>query len=70
VAWVCADGRGVVDLFEPSPTPAPDGDGTEPSVLALAVFDSSGVDAAPLALVHPHGSWIDFPAPAPTNSVD
>ena len=58
IAWVSAEGPGVVELFDPPPPPA--GDGTTPSVLGLALFDDSALDAEALALVHPHGTWLDW----------
>jgi len=58
IAWVSAEGPGVVELFDPPPPPA--GDGTTPSVLGLALFDGSALDAEALALVHPHGTWLDW----------
>jgi hypothetical protein len=34
----------------------------EPSVLGLVVFRDGAADARHLALVHPHGTWIDWRA--------
>jgi hypothetical protein len=34
----------------------------EPSVLGLVVFRDGDHDDRPLALVHPHGNWIDWRA--------
>lgn len=58
IAWVSAEGPGVVELFDPPPPPA--GEGTNPSVLGLALFEGSAPDAEALALVHPHGTWLDW----------
>lgn len=60
IAWLCMDLLGVEPLFsdvvhERGPT-----DET-PSVLGLAVFDDGVIRSArPLALMHPHGHWVDW----------
>ena len=61
VAWISGEGPGVIDLFAPVGAPAV-GDGLEPSVLGLVVFRAGGLDVRLLALVHPHGNWIDWRA--------
>ena len=58
VAWLSAEGPGVVQLIEP-PDPGGERD-TTPSVLGLAVYRDGEVQARPLALMHPHGTWIDW----------
>lgn len=63
VAWICCDGIGVVDLFQPA-TPPPDR-GEIPSVLGLAVFEGCSVDARSLAYVQPHGMWMEWLSSAP-----
>jgi len=57
IAWVSAEGPGVVELFDPPP---PAGDDTTPSVLGLALFDGDNLDVEALALLHPHGTWLDW----------
>jgi hypothetical protein len=61
VAWVSGESLGVVDLFA-GVDAAPDAQGLEPSVLGLVVFRNGVADARFLALVHPHGNWIDWRA--------
>jgi len=58
VAWVCADGAWVADLFPPPTGPDP-GD-LAPSLLGLAVFDGTARDMRALAYIQPHGAWIDW----------
>jgi hypothetical protein len=58
VAWISAEGSGVVELLGPPPK-GPDEE-TTPSVLGLVVYHKSQCDARSLALVHPHGNWIDW----------
>jgi hypothetical protein len=59
VAWISAEGAGVIDLFADARAPF-DAQGTEASVLGLAVFDKGNVVADVLAFVHPHGKWVDW----------
>ena len=61
VAWISGESAGVVDLFAHVEAP-PGAQGLEPSVLGLVVFRDGVVDARFLALVHPHGNWIDWRA--------
>jgi hypothetical protein len=61
LAWISGEGPGVIDLFAPVKAP-PAAPGLEPSVLGLVVFRNGGHDARFLALVHPHGNWIDWRA--------
>lgn len=61
VAWISGESAGVVDLFAHVEAP-PDAQGMEPSVLGLVVFRGGAADARFLALVHPHGTWIDWRA--------
>jgi hypothetical protein len=61
VAWISAEGPGVIDLFADVEV-TPDAQGLEPSVLGLVVFRDGAPDARLLALVHPHGTWIDWRA--------
>jgi hypothetical protein len=61
VAWISAESLGVVDLFAQVEAPA-DAHGFEPSVLGLVVFRDGASDPRHLALVHPHGTWIDWRA--------
>jgi len=61
VAWVSAEGPGVVDLFAHVDAPS-DAQGTQANVLGLAVFDKGETTAELLAFVHPHGKWVDWVA--------
>ena len=61
VAWISAESLGVIDLFAQVEAP-PDAHGFEPSVLGLVVFRDGAADPRHLALVHPHGTWIDWRA--------
>lgn len=61
IAWISAEGPGVVDLMGDVATPL-DSQGMEPSVLGLVVFRDREHDARLLGLVHPHGAWIDWRA--------
>jgi hypothetical protein len=61
VAWVSGESAGVIDLFADVEAP-PDTTGLEPSVLGLVVFRGGAADPRPLALVHPHGNWLDWRA--------
>lgn len=61
IAWISAEGAGVVDMFGDVATP-PDPQGMTPSVLGLVAFRDGEHDAHLLGLVHPHGAWIDWRA--------
>src|SRR5436190_6951852 len=61
VAWISGESAGVIDLFAHVEAP-PGAQGLEPSVLGLVVFRDGAADARHLALVHPHGTWIDWRA--------
>lgn len=62
IAWVSAEGVGVVDEFA-GITPPVDGNRTDASLLGLVTFrDGVGVPEL-LAFVQPHGAWIDWRAP-------
>lgn len=60
IAWLSAEGPGVVPMLEAPP--ADPEDDTTASVLGLAVCRDGHCDARVLARVHPHGSWIDWQA--------
>jgi hypothetical protein len=59
VAWISAEGPGVVDLFADVDVPS-DTAGTQASVLGLALFENSETTSELLGFVHPHGSWVDW----------
>ena len=62
IAWVSAEGVGVVDAFA-GITPPIDGNRTDASLLGLVTFrDGVGVPEL-LGFVQPHGAWIDWRAP-------
>ena len=61
VAWISAEGQGVIDLFEDVDVPY-DAHGTQASVLGLALFERGDVTTELLGFVHPHGSWVDWRA--------
>jgi hypothetical protein len=61
VAWVSAEGAGVVDLFGEIDVPV-DAQGTAGNVLGLAQFRAGELTTEVLAFVHPHGNWIDWQA--------
>ncbi len=66
LAWITAEGPGLVDRFERGEPPHHDL--TTPSVLGVEVFDGRRSAPTMLAWVHPHGHWIDWraePAPEP-----
>ncbi len=59
IAWVSAEGPGVVDLF--SGIDAYIGPhGMEASVLGLVTFRGGEAEQQLLGFVHPHGAWIDW----------
>ena len=60
VAWISADDPGVVDAF-----PAAEADAPPPSgILGASIFDAGNRFDELLALVHPHGQWLAWRAPA------
>jgi hypothetical protein len=61
VAWVSGESAGVVDLFSDVEAGS-DAQGLDASVLGLVVFRDGVADPRFLALVHPHGNWIDWRA--------
>jgi hypothetical protein len=62
VAWVSAEGAGVLEHFAGVDPPA-DARGTESSVLGLVVFRDGEIERTDLlGFVHPHGAWIDWRA--------
>jgi hypothetical protein len=62
IAWISAEGAGVVDRFADVEPPT-DAQGMEASVFGLVTFRDGAVDASEhLGFVHPHGSWIDWRA--------
>jgi hypothetical protein len=61
IAWISGESPGVVDLFSDVEAPS-DPQGTEASILGLAVFHDGDLDAELLAFVHPHGNWINWHA--------
>ena len=60
LAWISAEGPGVVDRIELGEPP--DHDPTTPSVLGVVVFEGRRSRPTMLAWVHPHGRWIDWRA--------
>ncbi len=60
LAWISAEGPGIVDRFELGEPP--EHDLTTPSVLGVEVFDGRRRRPTLLAWVHPHGHWIDWRA--------
>jgi hypothetical protein len=66
VLWISAEGYGVTDAI-PGDRPPASGDdsgGVEPSVLGLVTFTGGRSEPELLAYVHPHGSTLDWRAPA------
>jgi len=61
IAWLSAEGPGVVDAFAAVTPPA---HRTMADVLGSLIFESGRGRAQPLGFVHPHGGWIDWRAPA------
>ena len=61
VAWISADGHGVVDLIPSDGAPS-DENGVEWSVLGLVTFREGHADPELLGYVHPHGSGLDWRA--------
>ncbi len=62
VAWVSAEGPGVVDAFAGVVAPT-DKEGNTAGILGLVIFRRGRRDERLLAFAHPHGSWIDWQAP-------
>jgi hypothetical protein len=60
LAWISAEGPGVVECIDTGAPPAHDP--TTPSVLGAVRFDGGGVQSTMLGWVHPHGRWIDWRA--------
>jgi hypothetical protein len=60
VAWVSAEGAGVVDGIPGGEHAPSDALGVEASVLGLITFDGGEPAAELLGFVHPHGSSIDW----------
>jgi hypothetical protein len=60
VAWISAEGPGVVDIVEIGAAPAHDP--TTPSVLGAVWFERGTIEPTTLGWVHPHGRWIDWRA--------
>ncbi len=58
VAWLSAEGPGVVDGL-PAPPPRRN-DGIEASVLGCLLFERGQPDAHLLASCHPHGNWLEW----------
>jgi hypothetical protein len=62
VAWISAEGPGVVDRFDGIEPPS-DAQGMESSVFGLLTFRAGALDTTELlGFVHPHGGWIDWRA--------
>jgi hypothetical protein len=62
IAWISAEGAGVVDRFAGTDPPSDD-QGMEASILGLVVFRGGAVETSELlGFVHPHGNWIDWRA--------
>jgi hypothetical protein len=62
IAWLSAEGPGVVDLFSGVTAPT-DADGLLASVLGLVVYRGGHANSRLLALVHPHGAWMKWEGP-------
>ena len=60
VAWISAEGPGVVE--ELGSPPAHHSEGVVPSVVGCVVYDRGGADATVLGTCHPHGSWLRWTA--------
>ena len=61
VAWISAEGQGVVDVI-PSDAPPIDDLGVERSVLGLVTFHDGHVSHELLGYTHPHGQALDWRA--------
>jgi hypothetical protein len=60
LAWISAEGPGVVDCIDVGEPPRHDP--TTPSALGAVLYDRGGYEATMLGWVHPHGRWIDWRA--------
>ena len=60
LAWISAEGPGVVDCIDVGEPPRHDP--TTPSALGAVLYDRDGYEATMLGWVHPHGRWIDWRA--------
>ena len=61
IAWVSAEGVGVVDAFARISPPI-DGNRTDASILGLMTFVGGRPTSELLGFVQPHGAWIDWRA--------
>jgi len=61
VAWISADGQGVVDLIPSAGAPS-DENGVEWLVLGLVIFRGGHAEAELLGYAHPHGSGLEWRA--------
>lgn len=62
VAWLSADGPGIVDAF--SDVTVPSHDASESGVLGAIEFDRGQRHAVLLGFIQPHGLWLDWRGPA------
>ncbi len=60
VAWLTADGPGIVEAFAEEEVPDPDGSDT--CLLGTVMFDRGHQEPRLLALIQPHGRWLDWRA--------
>jgi hypothetical protein len=63
VAWLTADGPGIVEAFAQEEVPDPDG--TDTCLLGAVMFDRGHQESRLLALIQPHGRWLDWRAGPP-----
>ena len=61
MAWISAEGHGIVDLVPSDGAPS-DENGVEWSVLGLVIFREGQIEAELLGYAHPHGSGLDWRA--------
>jgi hypothetical protein len=61
VAWLSADGAGIVEALAPGPVTAEDRKGGD--VLGAVLFDRGRARSEVLAYIQSHGNWIDWRAP-------
>ena len=59
MAWISADGQGVVDLIPSAGAPS-DENGVAWLVLGLVIFRGGHAEAELLGYAHPHGSGLDW----------
>jgi hypothetical protein len=64
IAWISAEGHGVVDIVPSDGAPS-DERGVEANVVGLVTFRDGSADAELLGYAHPHGLALDWLAPAP-----